>query len=315
MKSYSHTAPVALLVFNRPDTTSRVFAAIREARPPCLLIVADGPRTNHPDDQFLCADVRRIVECVDWPCNVMKNYSEKNLGCVIRLATGITWVFEQVEEAIILEDDCLPDLSFFRYCQELLQMYRHDERIAMIRGDNWPGPASEQKASYRFSHYPSIWGWASWRRVWKNYDVDLTAWSGDLRISWLKSILGTYVMAWYWQRIFDRTKRLSDRTTWDYQFIFSCWQQSKFSIVPETNLVSNIGGGDVATHTTVKDDPRLCRHLAPMTFPLRHPEIVSRNLDDEIRGDFVLARCEWLVRKASARFMRSIMVDGYGRIV
>jgi len=315
MSVFTLTTPVALFVFNRPETTAKVFAAIRKARPAQLLIIADGPRRDHAGDGTLCAESRIIVERVDWPCNVIKNYSEKNLGCVTRLATGITWVFDQVEEAIILEDDCLPDISFFRYCQELLQMYRFDERIAMIRGDNWPDPDSDQKASYRFSHYPSIWGWASWRRVWQNYDVELTAWSGNLRISWLRSILGTYVMAWYWQRIFDSAKRQADRITWDYQFVFSCWRQRQFSIVPTANLVSNIGGGDAATHTTLINDSRLCRNLTTMAFPLRHPKIVSRNLDYEIRGDFLLARCEWWVRKTSARFMRSLIIDGYGRII
>ncbi len=315
MSAFILTTPVALIVFNRPETTARIFAAVREARPNYLLIVADGPRTDRPDDAALCAEVRRIVEQIDWPCEVLKNYSDINLGCSVRPATGITWVFEQVNEAIILEDDCLPEPSFFRYCQELLEMYRHDERIAVIRGDNWPASVRGVEASYRFSHYPSTWGWASWHRVWKNYDINLSAWSGESQISWLKSILGTYVMAWYWQRIFDRTRRLTDRSWWDYQFVFSCWLQGQFSIVPTNNLVSNIGGGYSATHTTVKDDPRLDRQLTQMTFPLHHPGEVRRDLNDEITGDVTLARYEWWLRKTTARFMKRVMVDDYGKTI
>ncbi len=313
--NFNLDTPIALLVFNRPETTAKVFAAIRAARPKQLFLVADGPRLDHADDNALCVEVRHIVEQIDWPCEVLKNYSDKNLGCSVRPATGITWVFEQVNEAIILEDDCLPEPSFFRYCQELLQMYRDDERIAVIRGDNWPATAGGQEASYRFSHYPSTWGWATWRRVWINYDIKLSAWSGEPRIPWLKSILGTYTMAWYWQRIFDRTIRLTDCSWWDYQFVFSCWLRGQLSIVPMDNLVSNIGGGFSATHTTVKDDPRLGRQLTPMTFPLHHPETVRRDLNNEISGDITLARCEWWLRKNSARFMGKVMADDYGRTV
>lgn len=313
MTNFTLTTPVAFIIYNRPEVTSRVFRAIREARPTRLLIVADGPGADRPDDQKRCAEVRRIVEIVDWPCDVMSNCSDINLGCVTRVSTGITWIFDQVEEAIILEDDCLPAPSFFRYCQELLTRYRHDERVAMIRGDNWPAPAFEQEESYRFSHYPGIWGWASWRRVWKNYDVNISGWSGDLRISWLRSILGTYIMAWYWQRIFDRIKCPTTRSTWDYQLILCCWEQGQYSIIPSVNLISNIGGGEAATHTTEMDNLRLCRPLSTITFPLRHPEIVSRNLDVEIRGDLVLARCEWWLRKVCARFLGKKLVGGYGR--
>lgn len=159
MESFRLTISVVLLVFNRPSVTSRVFAAIRETRPTRLFIIADGPREGRSSDVASCAEVRRIVACIDWPCEVSRNYSDVNLGCKKRVASGLDWVFQQVEEAIILEDDCLPDPTFFRFCQELLGRYRDDEKVMSICGSN---PLRTWKADiqgYHFSLNGGIWGW------------------------------------------------------------------------------------------------------------------------------------------------------------
>jgi hypothetical protein len=136
MTKFQLKTPVALIIFKRPDTTERVFETIRQAKPPKLLVVADGPRTDQPGEAEKCAATRAIIDRVDWDCEVLKNYSDSNLGCGLRPATGISWVFEQVEEAIVLEDDCVPHPTFFRFCEELLEYYRHDERIMSISGIN-----------------------------------------------------------------------------------------------------------------------------------------------------------------------------------
>jgi hypothetical protein len=274
MSSFTLTTPVAFLVFNRPDTTARVFAAIREARPAHLLVVADGPRVNRADDSPLCAEVRRLVEQVDWPCEVRYNYSDINLGCRKRVASGLDWVFEQVEEAIILEDDCLPHPSFFRFCEELLAKYRHDERIMMISGDNFQFGINRTSYSYYFSRYSHIWGWASWRRSWGKYDISMKLWPEIRDGGWLQNVFIRKDVIKYWEKSFQDTYNgLID--TWDHQFTFACMVNNGLSIVPNMNLVSNIGFNSCATRTK-----RKCRFsniiTEEMLFPLVHPPHIIR---------------------------------------
>src|SRR5215831_3805810 len=155
--------PVALIIFNRPDVTERVFAEIAHARPRKLLVIADGPRFNRPGEAEKCTATRAIIDRVNWECEVLKNYSDVNLGCGGRESSAMIWIFEQAEEAIILEDDTLPQPTFFRFCEELLEKYRDDERVMHISGDNWLFGQKRISDSYFFSHYCLSWGWASWR--------------------------------------------------------------------------------------------------------------------------------------------------------
>jgi hypothetical protein len=263
------STPVAFLVFNRPQTTARVWEAIRQARPAKLLIVADGPRAGHPEDAERCAAVRAVCEQVDWPCEVLRNYADTNLGCRRRVSSGLDWVFASVEEAIILEDDCLPHATFFPFCHELLARYRDDERIMMISGDNFQATPPRGQYSYYFSRYPHVWGWASWRRAWRHYDVNLTRWPSIRDGGWLKDMLGDRQRTAYWTSIFERVaqQRLD---TWDYQLTFACFCQSMLAIAPRHNLVSNIGFVSGATHT-VANSPLSNLPVFAMQFPLDHP--------------------------------------------
>lgn len=167
------STPIALIIFNRPDLTIRVFSKIARAKPKTLFVIADGPRSDHPGDIKKCAEARSIIESVDWDCTVHKNYSDINLGCGRRLASGISWVFEKVEEAIILEDDCLPHPTFFRFCKELLERYRDDERIMQINGQNFQHKSMRTSYSYLFSYSNNCWGWATWRRAWQHFDMEM----------------------------------------------------------------------------------------------------------------------------------------------
>jgi hypothetical protein len=269
MREQQLNTPVAFLVFNRPDTTVRVFEAIRQARPSKLLVVADGPRADKAGEVERCAVVRRIIDGVDWPCEVLKNYSDTNLGCKNRVSSGLDWVFETVEEAIILEDDCLPHPTFFRFCEELLERYRDDERVAMISGDNFQFGKRRTEFSYYFSIYPHIWGWASWRRVWRNYDVCISKWPAIRDGDWLFDQSGDRRMARYWANIFQRTYT-GEIDTWDYQLVFTVWINHGINILPNVNLVSNIGFGVTATRT--RGNTMLNGlEVYPMEFPLRHP--------------------------------------------
>lgn len=176
MSEFKLNVPVLLLIFNRPDTTQRVFHEIRGASPLQLFISADGPRENKPGEFEKCQITRDIVRQVDWDCEVYTNFRDKNLGCKIAVSSAIDWFFENVEEGIILEDDCLPSFSFFRFCEELLEKYRDDERIMQIGGTNLLSEWQRSDDSYYFSKYGAIWGWATWRRAWQYYDVNMKLW-------------------------------------------------------------------------------------------------------------------------------------------
>lgn len=275
MVNNSMTTPVAFLIFNRPDTTLKVFKEIAKARPPKLLVIADGPRSSRLDEADKCAATRAIINQVDWDCEVLTNYSDINLGCKKRVSSGLGWVFDTVERAIILEDDCLPHPTFFSFCEELLHYYKDDERVMHISGDNFQFGHKRTNHSYYFSRYNHVWGWASWRRAWQYYDVELKLWETINEEDWLTDILGNQKIAHSWEQIFQAVYD-GKIDTWDYQWLFACWLQSGLSILPNHNLISNIGFGTGATHTTAVSE-FANMPIEAMEFPLRHPKFVLRN--------------------------------------
>lgn len=271
-----HTA-VLFLVFNRPDTTRQVFQAIRQARPPRLYIGADGPRDDRPGEKERCDQVRQIATAVDWPCEVKTLFREKNLGCRVGVSTAIDWFFEDEPEGIILEDDCLPDLTFFRFCEELLDRYREETRVMLISGNYFHGNAYTSTKSYFFSRYCHIWGWATWRRAWQYYDSDMDQWPRLRKTDWLRCVGdGHYDFQKYWTRILDST-HAGKIDTWAYRWNFSCWTQNGLAILPSKNLVKNIGFGENATHTKGDGGWISKMPLESITFPLDHPNEIVRD--------------------------------------
>lgn len=281
------TLPVVFIVFNRPDTTRQVFEAIRAAKPPKLLVVADGPRGNKPDDAEKCAACRSIIDEVDWDCEVHRNFSETNMGCRLRVSSGITWAFEHVDKAIILEDDCVPSLAFFRYCRELLDRYEFDERVMMISGQNHLFGQAETTDSYYFSRYPhAMWGWATWRRAWAQYDVNMTQWPEIRDRKLFDQYFAKRRERYYWESLFEFIYQSKDATIWDYQWFFTIWANSGLCATPARNLVRNIGFDSDATHTHTKYD-RVYAALRSeeLEFPLRHPTAVLSSADkDELEA-------------------------------
>ena len=272
MSDYIVNTPVALLIFNRPETTERVFNAIARAKPSKLLVIADGPRENRIGEAEKCEQTRAIINKVNWDCEVITNFSTSNLGCKVRVASGIDWIFEQVEEAIILEDDCLPDPSFFRFCDEMLERYRLDDRVGMISGGNLQFGQHRGHASYYFSRYTHIWGWATWRRAWNLYDREISKWPSFLDEGWLNLAFETAGEREYWKNSFQW---VYDGTldTWDCSWTFTALTHSLLQVVPNVNLISNIGFGPNATHTHVVG----IHANMPTTsigFPLVHPTFV-----------------------------------------
>lgn len=243
----SYPTPIVFLIFRRPDLTRRVFEAIRQSKPAKLVIVADGPRNEF--ESVLCQQTRAVTEQIDWNCEVLRNYSDVNLGCRERVSSGLNWAFEQVEEAIILEDDCLPHQSFFRYCQELLAYYRDDERMMAISGSNFQNGQQRTAYNYYFSKYNHCWGWATWRRAWNYWEFNPEKWVEFRNSGLINSICHEPAEALYWTNIFNSLFLRNTPDSWAYAWTFACWAQGGLTALPEANLVSNIGFGVDATHT------------------------------------------------------------------
>ena len=278
MPDFQLETPVVLIIFKRPDTTEKVFEAIRQAKPPKLLVIADGSRSDKSGEAEKCAATRKIIDRVDWDCEVLKNYSEINLGCAKRVSSGLDWVFEQVPEAIILEDDCVPHPTFFRFCEELLKRYRYDERIASISGQNVQLGRNKTEYSYYFSRYPHIWGWATWRRSWQYYDFDMKLWPEIKAKNLLRNILQDPEAKKCWSEIFQSTYEYDKRIdNWDSQWTFSCWVESKLSILANVNLISNTGFGLESTNTNNEKSPYSNLAVEAIEFPMKHPPYVIRD--------------------------------------
>jgi len=277
MPEFELKTPVAFIIFNRPDTAARVFAEIAKAKPPKLLVVGDGARVGRPGEAEKVAAARAIVERVDWECEVLTHFSDVNLGCKKRVSSGIDWIFQQVQEAIILEDDCLPDPTFFRFCQEMLERYRDDKRVGTISGDNFQFGQCYGTDSYYFSKYVHVWGWATWRDRWQDsYDVAIGKWPRVRDEDRLADMVGNQREATYWWKVFERVYQ-GKIDTWDYQWVFANWVAGRSSILPAVNLISNIGFNQHATHTTGESDLANMSVL-PMRFPLVHPVGQFRNI-------------------------------------
>jgi hypothetical protein len=260
--------PVVLWLFNRPDLTARVFATIRAARPSRLFLIADGPRPELAEEAERCAAARAVVAAVDWPCHVERDFSDVNLGIRRRILSGLDRVFDAVPEAVILEDDTLPDPGFFPYCAELLDRYRDDDRVWMIGGYNglgrWAG-----EASYFFTRTGAIWGWATWRRAWRQNDPRLERFSRTERDQRLRAHAPDPAIA---DHLAWRARRLQEREidSWDMPWLLSCLIAGGWCVIPSVNLVRNIGFGARAAHSRNPDDPRDLPSRPP-ELPLRHP--------------------------------------------
>ncbi len=240
--------PVVLFLFNRPDSTARVFEVIRQIRPKHLMLVADGPRSSHGEDDQLCRSARAMVHNVDWECNLVHDYADQNMGLGHRVSSGLEHAFRRYEAAIILEDDTLPDLSFFAFCRNLLERYRDDERIMMISGTNNLVKWQPAVQDYHFSAYGSIWGWATWRRAWRHYDYALKSLEdGEVRKR-VADMLGDPEQFAYREKV-CREVKLGRTDTWDYQWTWARLAAGGLAAVSAVNLVSNIGFGEQATHT------------------------------------------------------------------
>jgi hypothetical protein len=277
----SQSSPVAIFIFNRPEHTSRLIEAIRNANISILFVVADGPRPNNKIDEELCSQSRALIDNENWKFKVVRQYRPENLGCGVSVSRGLDWVFSQVDQCIILEDDCIPTPTFFPYCTELLDRYRYDDGVMIISGDNYLMHQHIMDTSYTFSVYSLIHGWATWRRAWEKYDFYMKDWPALRSMAWLKNLLGNRRYAQSWIDNFDLAYRESNANQkcvfWDIQLMYACWKNNVVNIIPSVNLISNIGYGESATMTFDGDHPLAELETEEMMFPLRHPELISRD--------------------------------------
>ncbi len=240
--------PVLFLVFNRPEKTKRVFSVVRRMKPKYLFIAADGPRNNKVGEDRKCEEVRQIVTNIDWECEIKTLFRDNNLGCGKAVSSAIDWFFENIEEGIILEDDCLPDDSFFYFCEKLLEYHRLDNKVMIISGNNFQDDKIYTNTSYYFSSYPHIWGWATWKRAWKLFDFEMEGLDDFINENKLKQNFRRKRDRICWKNILKQTQK-NNIDTWDYRWMYAIWKNRGVCIIPNCNLVKNIGFDEEATHT------------------------------------------------------------------
>src|SRR5574344_350298 len=269
--------PILFVIFNREDTALRVFSKIREAQPKKLYLAADGPRQTRQGEREKCLLLReKILKGIDWPCQVKTLFREKNLGCGRAVSGAITWLFDNEESGIILEDDCLPGSDFFLYAQDLLERYKDNEKIKIISGDNFQQGRKIGSGSYYFSSTALIWGWATWRRVWKEYEFDISPYSLEELKSFYKPYSFGIEDRLYWSY---RAKQMQNHRvdTWDYQLHFSIWRKKGMNIVPGVNLIENIGFGSDATHTAKQIEGKNKIVKSEEILPLKYNDLIIQD--------------------------------------
>lgn len=272
---YKVKTAVAVVIFNRVDKAKTLYGVLKKVQPSRLYVIADGPRNEEETEK--CMQTRMIFENIEWPCEISRNYSEKNMGCCMRPQTGFTWVLENESEAIFLEDDCIPCVEFFRFCDEMLERYRNDTRIMQIAGTNYLTEWTSNGYSYHFARWGSIWGWATWARAWNLYDVEIKTWKDPSVKAIVRQNLGEKVFKTregVYNKICCNSSNIS---AWDHQWSYCRLINNGLTVVPSVNLVTNIGSGEDATHTTNMGNTSI--EIKSLEFPLQHPPYIMRDVE------------------------------------
>jgi len=262
------TEPILVIAFNRPDHLRVLIDRLREVEPTRMFFAVDGPRANNPDDLRKVQECQAVVQTIDWDCQVATRFQPRNLGCGLGVSTAITWFFEHVDRGIILEDDIIPDQSFFPFCTELLERYQSDKKVFAISGCNFVPPEHiNTQGAYRFSQVPHIWGWATWRNRWEHYNLDIAGWRRNLPATRLWAKSGHSIpAAVYWAGTFELLAR-QEVDTWDGQLVYLCMKNEMLTATSNTNLIRNIGFNHQATHTLVDRDE--LQPIIPVALPTK----------------------------------------------
>lgn len=293
--------PILFLIFNRPEHTRIVFEAIRKMKPTELFVAADGPRPDRFEDD-ICRKAREIALHVDWDCEVKTLMRDENLGCGLAVSGAINWFFEHVEQGIILEDDCLPNESFFLFCEALLERYKDREEVMHISGNNFLNECKWKKDSYYFSKYVLIWGWATWKRAWEYYDFNIENFPQFINDDSYVSIIKSKAEQKYWLLLLSDFYKDTEKNTWDYQWLYCIWSKGGVAVVPNVNLVSNIGFGLDSTHTH-QNDSILSNVPTKELNDIIHPE----NIRIKARTDIAIFRMVYAPRTSLINHCRNIL--------
>ena len=271
--------PILILGYNRPDLMAGLLDHLREIRPLNVYVALDGPRYQKPGDFEKCSATRNIVASqIDWPCHVEFKASPVNLGCKLGVSSGISWFFSRVEEGIIMEDDCRPTPEFYTFCAAMLAKYRNTAQVMMIGGANFQLGKVRGDASYYFSKFTHIWGWATWRRSWALYDLNMSGLDTFLESEDFAQICPHEDERNFWRPIFTAV-RDGKIDTWDYQLTYSAWKANRLSIIPNVNLVTNVGFRSDGTHVTDPTSARANVPTATLGTPLRHPGSIIQDVE------------------------------------
>ena len=292
--------PVLLVVFNRPDITKKIVDKLREFEIKELYVFADGPRKNNIEDLNKCQKVRETINNdINWECKKTTNFKNKNYGCGHAMVSAISWFFEQVEAGIILEDDINPNYSFFRFCAELLSRYKYNKKIMHITGLNWQNGKKRGDASYYFSYYPGIWGWATWKDRWQLFNHELRGIDEYRENNKIQEITTSKEEQEHHLKTFDKIKK-DKNNIWSYAWKYVIFKNKGLCIWPNKNLTANIGFGENATHTKSDNHPRFNCPTYELDFPLKHPNSIKRN----IKADKFMAR-----RMFNAKFRGDVILN------
>lgn len=319
MNSYNIDIPVALIFFTRPDLLRQTFEKIRIARPKQLFLIQDGPRVGNDNDALQVLACREIVENIDWQCDVYKNYSEINLGCGYRVYSGLNWAFEHVDELVILEDDCVPSISFFTFCKEILSKYKHDTRIDMISGMNHLGKYDKCPSDYFFSTGGSIWGWATWKRAWKNVSFTMEPLKDEYTLKLLENLYGNDFIKEGILKI-KKLERGEKLTSWSYQRGLNMFLNNGLIVVPKVNMISNIGLTENGTNTvsSLKFIPKAQRgmyfmKLHELNSEIVHPKYVLNDVFYKNQVDKILGNHNVLIK--NLRRIESVLYRIINKII
>ncbi len=273
-KGDTQAAPVLFLIFNRPSLTQQVFNNIRKTKPSRLFIAADGPRESRPDDFEQCRKSREIVSQVDWDCDVKLLFRDENLGCRVAVSSAIDWFFENVDEGIILEDDCLPSKSFFWFCQELLEKYRDDERVMQINGNYYLDDLMEFRESYYFSALNGCWGWATWKRAWKQFDSEMTGYHDFKKAESIEKYFKDKEISDWMESYLDEAV-MPNCNIWSTRWTYTIIKSNGLSITPTVNFVQNIGFTKEATTGSHESFKKYTEYFPQEMDEITHPVAIE----------------------------------------
>lgn len=302
--------PIVLQVFNRPEATREALEIVLATRPRTLFVIADGPREHSAGEAEACRATRAIFDTLPGDIELHRLFAEHNMGIRRRFTSGLDAVFEQVEQAVILEDDCLAHPSFFPYCASLLERFASDERVASITGSNTQPTHRNTEArahSYCFSPVGLPWGWATWRRAWASHDDAMTLWPAFRRSGWLRDQLG-HVAGGQWERVLGSADEVD---SWWIRWSMSMWAHGRLAVVPRVNLVTNLGGKPLPGEATEAAMAARFGNLPTQAIeqPLRHPPFFVRDPVGERRT--LESMLPW---SPLARTVRQVLIEGHGTL-